>query len=439
MSENAAAYERVLWVAAYALLVLAPLGLVYVAHKPGDDSFGVVLAAGLGFSGLTMIALQAVIPSRARQFSAPFGVDLLLRFHRQIGFAALGLVVAHVAILVIDDPERLALLDPTSAPLRALAGGAAVLALGLLTVTSLWRSDLGLRYEHWRMVHVALGVAVLVFAFGHVLGVSSYLAAGPIRWAMLLVALLAFGGLLHLRLGRPLAARRRAYRVRDLRPERGGAVTVELEADGHAGAPFRPGQFAWLKHAGSPLSMVEHPFSFSSSADRPDLVEFTVKRVGDFTDAMRRLEPGSAVLLDGPHGSFQPHDHDRGYVLVAGGVGITPAMSLLRTLADAGDRRPVELVYANRSWEGVTFRDELRALEDRLDLRVTHVLSDPHESWAGPRGRVDAALLKRVLPADLSGWRCLVCGPAGLSIQAGQALVALGVPRAAVHVERFAA
>ena len=128
----------------------------------------------------------------------------------------------------------------------------------------------------------------------------------------------------------------------------------------------------------------------------------------------------------------------RPYLLVAGGSGITPALGILRTLADEGDPRQVALVCANRRWEDVAFRDELDQLADALDLEIVHVLSEPHAGWSGPRGRVDEQLLAGVL-ADLPGEpNVFVCGPPPLVNAALDALRELGVPDAAMHAEGFA-
>jgi ferredoxin-NADP reductase len=127
----------------------------------------------------------------------------------------------------------------------------------------------------------------------------------------------------------------------------------------------------------------------------------------------------------------------RPYLLVAVGIGITPALSVLRALADEGDPRQVALVYANRRWEDVAFRDELDQLADSLDLEIVHVLSDPHAGWSGPRGRVDEQLLAGVL-ADLPAEpNVLVCGPPPLVDATLAALRELGVPDSSVHAERF--
>ena len=74
------------------------------------------------------------------------------------------------------------------------------------------------------------------------------------------------------------------------------------------------------------------------------------------------------------------------HVLIAGGVGITPMMSMIRTLADRGDKRPVILLYGSKDWESITFREELEALKARLDLTVVHVLANPPADWTGEQG-----------------------------------------------------
>jgi predicted ferric reductase len=219
-----------------------------------------------------------------------------------------------------------------------------------------------------------------------------------------------------------VAAAARPYAIRSVRRERGGATTLELAADGHDGLPFGPGQFAWIKLAEAPYSLTEHPFSFASSAERPERPAFTIKALGDFTARVEELDPGTPVLLDGPHGSFHEARPDTGFALVAGGIGITPAMSLLRTLADRGDRRPVTLVYGSREWEG----------------EGVHVLSRPPDGWDGERGRIDAQLLERVLPGDVAERNVLVCGPPDLTAAAKAALRGHGVPREQLHVEHFA-
>jgi len=240
-----------------------------------------------------------------------------------------------------------------------------------------------------------------------------------------------------LRLLRPRRLARRPYVLERVLPERGGATTLALRAEGHGGRPFQPGQFAWLKLADAPHALAEHPFSYSSSASSPERPAFTIKAYGGFTRRAPELRPGTRVLLDGPHGSFRARPHADRVVLIVGGIGITPAISLLRSAADAGDRRPFVLVYGSLQWEQATFREELERLEQRLDLRVVHVLTDPHPGWQGESGFIDAALLRRQLPYDLRATDVLVCGPPPMLAAALDGLRRLGVSPENVHAEQF--
>lgn len=436
---NARPVEQVLWLAMYVMVVLAPLALVAVAVKPGAQGMAVVFAAALGFAGFSLFVLQPLVSGRWGSITAAFGLRSVLSLHRQAGTAALLLVIGHVVALMVDDPGRLELLDPRDAPLRARAGMVAIVAMLALAATSVWRQRLRMNYERWRLVHISCAAVVIAGSFVHVVGVSAYVSLPALRWAVLVLVVIGIAAIFGVRVARPYSMTLRPFRVRDVKRERGKAVTLELEAAGHGGVRFRPGQFAWLKLAGRPYGMDDHPFSLSSSAERPQLPTFTVKAVGDFTDGVAALQPGTELLVDGPHGVGVPDDRSvRGRLLLAAGVGITPVMSVLRTAAERGEQRPLVLVYGNRRWEDVAFREELVDLERTLpNLRVVHVLSQPHEGWTGERGRICEELLRRHAPADLTGWNALVCGPPGMVASVSAAVRRIGLAQSAIHAEGF--
>jgi predicted ferric reductase len=431
---RSASRARTLWLALYLLVVLAPLVFALVAPRPSGRTFAVDVAAALGFGAFTMLALQLVLPARARTFTAPFGVDVLLRFHKQIGSAMVVLVVAHVVVLLVDDPAKFRLFVPGLAPWRAEAAVSSTLALGGILATTFWRNRMRLSYEDWRAIHCILGIAALGFAFVHLIGVGRFMSLALVWFSTAIALVGATGALFHLRIGRPLRSAR--FRVREVRSERGGAATLALEALGHAGTRFAPGSFAWLKLAEAPLALAEHPFSYASSAHRPASPEFTIKEAGDFTTGLNRLRPGTTLLVDGPHGSFEPRSGVP-LLMVVAGIGITPAMSILRTAADAGDATPLTLVYGSRRWDDTTFRDELTVLDGLRGIRVVIVLSDPHDGWSGERGRIDAALLQRVLSTGIRPAEAFVCGPPAMVDGATAALAAVGFARRSVHAERF--
>jgi predicted ferric reductase len=220
--------------------------------------------------------------------------------------------------------------------------------------------------------------------------------------------------------------------------ERGRAWTLVLRPAGHPGMRFLPGQFAWLTIGRSPFAIEDHPFSFSSSAEDRERVTMTIKEAGDFTDGVGALTPGTPAYLEGPHGAFSIDRYEgKGCVFVAGGVGITPVMSMLRTLADRSDARPQLLVYGAGRWEDVTFREELEDLRTRLDLRIVYVLSEAPPDWHGAKGRITAVLLADHLPEDRAEYLYFVCGPSAMMDAVEAALRRTGVPWPSIYTERF--
>jgi 3-phenylpropionate/trans-cinnamate dioxygenase ferredoxin reductase subunit len=430
---------RVLFIVAYIGVLLMPLALITGVMKPGAQGRLVVFADALGFAALSALALQIVISGRWALTTRSFGLRSVLALHRQAGVVVLALVVLHVAVLVAADPSRLALLDSVTAPPRARSGMVALLGLLALAATSIWRRRLRLSYERWRALHLGCTALVIAAAFAHVVWVHAYSSVPVVRWSVLALVLAAAAALFWTRVARPYSTALRPYRVERVRRERGEAVTLELTADGHDGFHFEPGQFARLRAADCCYGMEEHPFSLSSSALRPDRPAFTVKALGDFSASMAELAVGTQVFVDGPHGEGA-HESPaaRGRLLIAAGIGITPALSVIRTAAERGDARPLLLLYGSRRWADVTFREELVHLQQRLpQLRVVHVLSRPEARWIGERGRVGAEVLQRHLPDDVARWSALVCGPAAMVGEVTLALRRIGLPPTAIQAEGF--
>lgn len=429
------AVRAVFWVIAYLGAVLSPLVFAAIGASRPDHPFWTDFSVALGFVGLAMMGLEFVLVARIRAVAAPFGQDALLQFHRQIGFVGLAFVLIHFAISAQWD--SLTLDNALHAPLLVWFGMAALLALVALIVASVWRRPLRLSYEAWHFAHTALALVLVVGALLHVFFVDEYVDSlwKQVLWGLMTAAFI--GLLVWVRLVKPTRARARPWRLERAVPERGETTTLVLQPPAGLDFRFEPGQFGWFTIGRSPFSLTPHPFSFASSAERYE-VELAVKALGDFTSRVIELEPGTTVYVDGPHGVFSiDQDEGPGFGLIAGGVGIAGLISMLRTMADRQDVRPVILVYANREWDGVAFREELEELKDRLALTVVHVLDQPGDDWDGETGYVTADLLARHLPPGHRRFQYFICGPDPMMDAAEAALVALGVPPERVHTERF--
>ena len=209
-----------------------------------------------------------------------------------------------------------------------------------------------IRYETWHLTHIVLAVVAVTAGVVHMVGWSFYLVDPWKRALWIGLTIFWIGLLLYVRIVKPLFMLRRPYRVSEVRKERGDTSTLVMQPDGHPGFRFSPGQFGWLTLWGSPFKITGHPFSFSSSAAATDgRVEMSIRNLGDFTSEIPKVPVGQRVYLDGPYGAFTIGNPADMHVLIAGGVGITPMMSMIRTLADQGDKRPVVLLYGSKDWE----------------------------------------------------------------------------------------
>lgn len=430
--------ERRAWITTYVAVLLGPSLLMPFA--PEVDLPIKQFAIALGFAIYMGMALQVVVAARLPVIARPIGIDVLLRLHRYMGVVLLCLVVAHVVAFLLLAPKLLDYLLFVDRQPKAWTGAVAFYAMVALAVTSIWRARLGWSYETWRAWHIALTAAAMFGAYVHILGSGDFTAWGPLRTIVVGTMVVTIATVVYLRFGRAFRAAGVPYLVESVRAERGDSVTVRLLAHGHGGLQFRPGDFAWLRFSGAPYALTEHPFSVASSTRSSDVVEFTCKVVGDLTSSLRLLAPGSTVYVDGPHGVGRPALDAAGHVLVSAGIGITPAMSLIRTLADLGQGdTPVLLVHGARRLDDVTFREELEELEQRLPgLRVVLALSRPEPGWSGHIGRIDGSLIAREAgPAAVAGHEVFACGPIELLDQVQRTFAQLGVPADQVHVERF--
>ncbi len=419
----------------YAALAVLPLAVVYWFGPPTAGSRLQALGNGAGLLGFSLLVLQFVLAARLHWLERPFGLDLVMAFHRGMGIAAFALLLVHPVLLALGHGGwSLFALDT---PWPITVGKAAFVLLFLLVLSALLYRRLGMKYETWRRLHKG-AILVLFLGFVHSLYAGEdLLSLGPrVFW----FALFGLGAVVFLyrNVYVPLWGRRR-FRVAGMTRESPDVWTLALDPEAEQ-APFRyrPGQFCFLHLLRPGRPSEEHPFSLSSSpTDGGRTITVTIKASGDFTRTIGQTQIGDRALLEGPFGCFSPVHHDaQAFLFIAGGVGITPIMSMLRYLRDIGDPRPVRVLCANRTERDILFRDELDALPE--NTRVTHLLSAPEDKDWKPIGRVDAALIRRVAGPELATCDVYLCGPPKMMDEVFAILRRLGVAGPRIHCERFA-
>ncbi|MDO9638408.1 MAG: ferric reductase-like transmembrane domain-containing protein [Pseudotabrizicola sp.] len=394
---------------------------------------------GCGFAALSLTAIQFALTGRIRVLTSPFGADIVYVFHRFLSWGAVALMFAHFGVLYFWYEPALGVLNPLKARWELTLGRLALLCFAALIVTSELRKRVKLDYHWWRVIHVSLAVIGFAAAVAHVLGVGKYSAMEDTRSLWIGVTVVWVGFILWSRLVRPLVQTFNPWRVVSNEDEGGGVHTLTLRPEGRPLTAWRPGQFAWLSIGHSPWSMKEHPFTISTAPDRGPQISVSIKALGDDSGRLIKTQPGAVAYVDGPFGTFSIDREAaaEGFVMVAGGVGITPVIANLHALQSRKDPRPVILIYANATLDVVAFRDELDRIAQDIDLTIVHVLEEVPDGWTGETGRIDEAVLERHLPDRSRSWPHMLCGPAPMTGAVIKALRKMGVSARQIDLEVF--
>ena len=220
--------------------------------------------------------------------------------------------------------------------------------------------------------------------------------------------------------------------------------TMAFHFDKPAGFSFKPGQAIDLILSDPAVSGTEsarHAFSIVSAPHEGELVVATRMRDSAFKNALARLPIGATAEIDGPFGSLTLHNKlDRAAVFIAGGIGITPFMSMLRHAASNALQQRLVLLYSNRRPEDSAFLSELQRLEgENRNFRLVATMTQMGESrlpWMGETGQIDEALLKRVA-AELADPIYYVAGPPAMVGALRDTLERAGVDRDDIRSEEF--
>lgn len=427
----------------YALFLMTPFLLASDTASDRLD-WRYALANGLGMAGFALLLAEFILSGRFRSVTGPIGIDLTLRFHQLMGHTVLLLLLLHpyVYALVPASPYP-GSTTPTPDPFGGVTGMIAWLILFSVVLLAIGRDSMGLRYETWRITHGIGAGLVAIFGLHHTLTTGTYTTENPWLAGFWIAATgVALLTLLHVYVLLPLRQARAPWKLVSVERAGPGYWTLTLEPEaGSAAAHFRflAGQFAWLKLRERPWGVQDHPFSIASAPEELPRVRFTIKEAGDFTRNLDRFQPGQRAWLDGPHGHFVLEDGDTaGYVLIAGGVGIAPILSLLRALRARGEQRPIVLLYANRDADEALYTEELETAQQELDLRVIRVADRPEGHEGVEAGPITEERLRAWLPAEgTAHWAHYICGPPGMIDAVEAALERLGVPLARIHSERF--
>lgn len=424
----------------YPLLMIGSIVLSPMAHMmSGTRIAGLIL----GILAYFMMCAQILLAARIPCLDRAFGLDRLIRFHGMAALLAFLFALAHPFVIHGLRPFKfLGRFGEDALLLYFLTILLAVFFLTTLVSSRVrWagamRRCLGknplFRYRFQLALHNLTALAVLLMFLHVVFRFRGFGSNMPFTvLAVVLFAAAACAYLWH-------AFLRRGYRytISKVVHENPAMTTLWLQPEGKEMA-HKAGQFAYFKINDEVVSSEPHPFSISSAPGDPLTV--TIRDLGDWTHEIKNVKAGSEVRIDGPYGKFTPEAGTAPIILIAGGVGITPMMGIVKEERKREEGRPVVLFWCAKNHDELIRLPEWEALEESMpSFTFCPILSREKESGY-ETGHFSSEIFEGVLHREeipVQQAEVYYCGPEPLRKTVHTVLAGEGIPEGHIHEERF--
>jgi len=177
----------------------------------------------------------------------------------------------------------------------------------------------------------------------------------------------------------------------------------------------------------------------ASSSPTEKLLRFTTRMrdTSGFKHSLDGYSIGEMVEVEGPSGTFVIDKNEKGpHVYIAGGIGVTPAISIIQYISDKNLDTSIHLIYSNRKKEDIAFKKDLDKLAGK-NIKVTYTLTEENDpNWKGETGRVDEKMIQKLVP-ETKLQNYWISGPSKMVTTIQDVLTKMGVPLKQIHTEGF--
>ena len=199
---------------------------------------------------------------------------------------------------------------------------------------------------------------------------------------------------------------------------------------------FYPGQFFMVRFEDS--AAFHRAYSIASSPTQKKYMDITMNLVGEFTKKLWQTKAGNYLLFKGPYGKFYFDEAmSNDLVLIGGGLGITPLMSIIRYCNDKSLKNKIILVYSVRTPRDIIYTEEIKKIKEQnnnLNYTITITRPDDKTLWTGKTGRIDIDLLKNNI-GNVENSLYFLCGPIGFVKLSIQILESLGAKKEQIKTD----
>jgi len=406
------------------------------------DMSSILLAIGriAGLTSVFLVLTQLLLIGRIKWIETLWGHDKLAKLHRSTGELLLYSIIIHFVCILVSYAGSaktglitllVTFFDFYQDVFEAFIAFVMFVAIAL---SSIFIKRLRLKYETWYFIHLFVYLAIF-FSYGHQLKIGGSLSDS--QFALFWMALYVFviANFVVFRFLRPTYFFM-THKFFVSRVVKGTSDETMIYISGKNMQNFKrlAGQFMIFRFLDRKRFWQAHPFSLSWDTSHHD-IRITVKDSGDFTHEISGIQVGTPVFIDGPHGRFVIPEGDTSKLLfIAGGIGITPIMSLLSEHAKNHD---TVLLYSNKTQSAIPLKNEITEVSQKHGVKTIYFFTEettvraPHIA-----GRIDKMNINAQVK-DVTKRVVYLCGPVGFMEAVKSALLELGVPEENIHYEVF--
>ena len=417
-----------------AILAVTPI-LVWLSMMPLSyrfldlNSITTSLGQITGLLGMILFSLNLILSNRSRFFDRMFGgLHHFYNYHKQLGMISFCMILFHPLLLMVkylaNSVHSAALFLLPGSNFAVTAGIITLLIMIVLLVITIYTK---IKYNIWRFSHKFM-VVVFVFAIIHTMLISSDISNDVfLRYYIFIFAFVGLALGAYRSFFRILFNKDFEFKVVKVNILNNSVAEIEIEPVDKK-MEFHSGQFIFIRFVGVGISSEPHPFSIASFTG-DDNLKIVIKSLGDYTSTINKLTPGMLAKVEGPFGSFYENKNSvRKEIWIAGGVGITPFLSMARSIGNINYN--IDLYYCLKNGSEAVLLNELNAISVvNNKFRVLPWYSDS-------QGFINGDIIEKG-SNGLGNVDIYMCGPPSFMKIMQSQFISKGVDKNNIHFEEF--
>ncbi len=389
------------------ILLISPI-MIWLSYSPESIRNPIIaLAKFNAFMAISTLSINFLLSTRLKVFDTLFkGLDRMYRVHKVIGRLSLFFIIFHPIFLIVSNYQNMDIVLTYILPIGPFEIAIGVFAVYIFLILLSLTVAITLPYHWWHNSHKIFGI-VLLFAGFHAFLSGSDIGSFPMLrfWVIYLWSLGIVSWLYMLLFYKLLGPR---FKVIIDKVNHFEDVT-ELTFNKPKRFNYKPGQYLFIRFPRFEGYKELFPFSISSDPSQKNM-RISIKRTGDFTSKqIPQLKKGDKAIIMGPYGKFGENclKHDNDMLWIAGGIGITPFLSLAKHESKHPSGRNIILIWVTKD-KSTAFHDKELITETKQNEKLKYI------SWfSSKNGRLNITEIEKIIKnkIDLKNIKILMCGP----------------------------